>query len=199
MSSTLPESLGIPIETNEAYIPQGNSVAERGFGTIIGVTRSLILGTPHVPEKLWDEALKAAVFIRNRTSTDVLGGEVPLAVWRNKPLGSMRHAHEWGSLTFKHIEVRHRNRKLTPRAKKMHLAGYNTKNMTYRLWDPERPQEITNSAGVSFREKSARDVGHPKARHDRFPIQEHCLCQGSRLKKYRNKNLPRSQWRLRYK
>ena len=73
MSSTLPESLGIPIETNEAYIPQGNSVAERGFGTIIGVTRSLILGTPHVPEKLWDEALKAAVCIRNRTPTDVLG------------------------------------------------------------------------------------------------------------------------------
>ena len=70
----LAESLGIPIETNAPYIPQGNSIAERGFGTIIGVTCSLLLGAPHLPEKLWAEALKAAVYIRNRTPTDVLGG-----------------------------------------------------------------------------------------------------------------------------
>ena len=81
----------------------------------------------------------------------------------------MNHMHEWGSLAFKHIEVRHRNGKLTPRAKEMNLVGYNTKNMTYRLWDPERPHEITNSAEVSFREKSARDVGCPKAGYDPFP------------------------------
>ena len=56
-----------------------------------------------------------------------------------------------------------------PRAKKMHLVGYNTKNMTYRLWDPERPHEITNSAEVSFRDKSARDVGRLKAGYNPFP------------------------------
>ena len=49
----------------------------RGFGTIIGVTRSLLLGDPHLPQKLWAEALKAAVYIRNRTPTDVLEGEAP--------------------------------------------------------------------------------------------------------------------------
>ena len=81
----------------------------------------------------------------------------------------MNHMHEWGSLAFKHIEVRHRNGKLTPRAKKMRLVGYNTKNMTYRLWDPERPHEIINSGEVSFCEKSARDVGRPKAGYDPFP------------------------------
>ena len=51
----------------------------------------------------------------------------------------------------------------------MHLVGYNAKNKTYRLWDPERPHEITNSAEVSFREKSARDVGRSKAGYDPFP------------------------------
>ena len=40
--------------------------------------------------------------------------------------------------------------------------------MTYRLWYPERPHEITNSAEVSFREKSARDVGRPKEGYDPF-------------------------------
>ena len=77
--------------------------------------------------------------------------------------------HEWGLLAFKHIELCHRNGKLTPRAKKMHLVGYNTKNMTCRLWDPGRPHELTNSAEISFREKSARDVGRPKAGYDPFP------------------------------
>ena len=51
----------------------------------------------------------------------------------------------------------------------MHLVGYNTKNMTCRLWDPERPDEITNSAEVLFREKSANDVRRPKAGYNPFP------------------------------
>ena len=76
--------------------------------------------------------------------------------------------HEWGSLAFNDIEVRHRDGKLTPRAKQMHLVGYNTENMTHWLWDPERPHEITKSADVSFREKNARDVGRPKAGYDPF-------------------------------
>lgn len=80
----LAESLGIPIETNAPHIPQGNSIAERGFGTIIGVTRSLLLGAPHLPEKLWAEALKPAVYIRNRTPTDVLRGKALLEVRESK-------------------------------------------------------------------------------------------------------------------
>ena len=155
------------------------------------------LGAPHLPEKLWAEALKPAVYIRHRTPTDVLGGEAPLEVWENKPLGSIKHMHECGLLAFKHIEIRHRNGKLTPRVKKMHLVEYNTKNITYGLWDPERPYVIANSAQVMFREKSALDVGRRKAGYDPFP-DPGTLCQASRLKKYSNENLPRSQWRLRY-
>ena len=76
----LAESLGIPIETNAPFISPGSSIAKRSFGTIIGVTRSLLLGAPHPPQKLWAEALKAAVYIRNRTPTDVLEGEAHLEV-----------------------------------------------------------------------------------------------------------------------
>lgn len=51
----------------------------------------------------------------------------------------------------------------------MNLVGCNTKNLTYRLWNPDRRYEITNSAETSFRDKNARDVGRPKAGHDPFP------------------------------
>lgn len=48
-------------------------IAERGFGTIIGTARSLILGAPPFPVELWAEPVKGAVYIKNRTPTDVLG------------------------------------------------------------------------------------------------------------------------------
>ena len=105
----LAQSLGILIETKPPYIPQGNSIAERGSGTSTGNTRGLLLGAPHLPEKLWAEAIKAAVHIRNRTPTNILGSKAPLEVWESKPLGNMKHMHEWGSLAFKHLEVCHRH------------------------------------------------------------------------------------------
>ena len=42
------ESLGIIIETNAPYIPKGNAIAERGFGTIIVTARRLLLGASHL-------------------------------------------------------------------------------------------------------------------------------------------------------
>ena len=55
------ESPVIPIESNPLCIPQEKTITERGFGTIIGITRSLHIGAAHLPEKLWAEAIKAAV------------------------------------------------------------------------------------------------------------------------------------------
>ena len=49
-------SFGIIIETNVPYIPEGNAIAELGFGTIMGTTRRLLLGAPHLPGRLWAEA-----------------------------------------------------------------------------------------------------------------------------------------------
>lgn len=162
------KSLGIKVETSAPYIPEGNAIAERGFGTIIGTTRKLLLGAPHLPGELWAEAFRTAIYLKNRTPTEVLGGKAPLEVWDGKPLGKMLHIHEWGSLAFKHEEKRSRSSKLAARAKKMYLVGYNPKGRSYRLWDPAEPFKITNSAEVSFREKEMRDVVKPKVGHDPF-------------------------------
>ncbi|CAB1118547.1 unnamed protein product [Ectocarpus sp. CCAP 1310/34] len=145
-------SFGIAVETSPPYVPQGNAVAERGFGTVIGAARSLMLGATHLPRQLWAEAVKAAIYIKNRTPTDVLDGKAPLEVWEDKPLGSLKHMHEWG-------------------AKKSYMVGYNTTSKTWRLWDPAEPLKITNSAEVSFREVDARDVARPMHGSDPFPEQ----------------------------
>ena len=72
-------------------------------------------------------------------------------------------------MAFKHVEARFRSNKLAARAKKLHLVGYNTKNKTYRLWNPAEPLKIINSAEVSFREKETCDVVPPKVEYDPFP------------------------------
>ena len=76
-------SLGIIIETNAPYIPEGNAIAERCLGTIMVTTRHLLLGAPHLPGRLRAEAFKAAIYLQNRTLTDVLDGKVPLEVWED--------------------------------------------------------------------------------------------------------------------
>lgn len=170
-------SLGIKIETSPPYSPEGNSIAERGFGSIFGTTRKLLLGAPHLPDKLWAEAFKTAIYIKNRTPTDVLDGKAPLEVWTGEPLGNMLHIHEWGSLAFKHEEARFRHNKLAARAKKMHLVGYNSNAKTYRLWDPAVPWNITNSNEVSFRERDMRDVAKPQGGDDPFRVQNQTIYQ----------------------
>ena len=40
----LASNLGVKIETSAPYVPQSNAVAERGFGTVIGMTRSMMMG-----------------------------------------------------------------------------------------------------------------------------------------------------------
>lgn len=125
---------------------------------------------PHVPVQLWAIAVKTAIYIKNCTPTDVLGGMAPLEVWLDKGLGSLQHMHEWGSVAFKHVEARFRPNKLAVRAQKIYMAGYNTNNQRWRLWDPANPLKITNSAEVSLREKDARDIVRPQAGYDPFPL-----------------------------
>ena len=125
-------SLGIIMETNAPYIPYGNANHERGFGTIIGTVRRLLLGAPHLPDRLLAEGSKAAMHIKNGTPSNVLDGKAPLEVWEDKKLSNLLHMHEWGALSFKHVRVRFRFNKLAARAMTLHLVGYNMKNKKYR-------------------------------------------------------------------
>ena len=61
-------SFGIIIETNAPYIPEGNAIAERVFGTIIGTTHRLLLGAPHLSGRLWAEALSREIHQQSHAS-----------------------------------------------------------------------------------------------------------------------------------
>ncbi|CAB1121517.1 unnamed protein product [Ectocarpus sp. CCAP 1310/34] len=75
------ESMGIKVDDSPSYVPQGNAIAERGFGTIFGMARKLLLGAPHLPGHLWGEAFHTVIYLKNRT---------PRRIWAERP-----HSRLW--------------------------------------------------------------------------------------------------------
>ena len=64
-------SKGILHQTTCLYSPQQNGVAERKNRYILEVTRSLLIDG-NVPSHLWGEAMSFAVYLINRTPSNVL-------------------------------------------------------------------------------------------------------------------------------
>ncbi|GAA5916860.1 uncharacterized protein JCM6883_001770, partial [Sporobolomyces salmoneus] len=98
MSNTFQEHLlehGITHSTPPPYSPQvewsrrtsqpSNGVAERVNRTIVEGLLSL-LNQSGVPRDFWAEALRAFVFVKNRSPHRALNGRLPLAVWTGRPV-----------------------------------------------------------------------------------------------------------------
>lgn len=81
------------IQTSPPYSLYENAVAERACGTIVGDARRLMRGAPRLPREQWAEAVKSAIYIKNRTPTNDLDGKAPLEVREDKPLKSLRNVH----------------------------------------------------------------------------------------------------------
>jgi transposase InsO family protein len=58
------------------HTPEHNAVAERLNRTLLEKVRAM-LHAANLPRNLWGEALKHAVWLKNRTSTKALGGQTP--------------------------------------------------------------------------------------------------------------------------
>ncbi|KAF7815226.1 Retrovirus-related Pol polyprotein from transposon TNT 1-94 [Senna tora] len=73
--------------------PSQNGVAERQNRTLKDMVRSMISHSS-LPDSLWGEALKTAVYIRNRVPTKAVT-KTPYEIWTNKK-PCIWHLHVWG-------------------------------------------------------------------------------------------------------
>jgi hypothetical protein len=67
---------GIPKEQSVAYTPEQNGPAERSGGVITVRARAMRIEA-RLLEDLWPEAMKASVYIINRSPTRTLDGMTP--------------------------------------------------------------------------------------------------------------------------
>ncbi|GAA6002480.1 hypothetical protein JCM5350_005097, partial [Sporobolomyces pararoseus] len=140
---------GIVHSTPPPHSPQSNGVAERVNRTIIEGLLSL-LNQSGAPRELWAEAVRAFTFIKNRSPHRALGGRVPLAVWRGKPV-RVDQLRVWGCRAWHTVTTG--RRKLDNKAIPLVFVGYDSDSNAYRLFDPQT-KKIIRSRDARFDETS---------------------------------------------
>ena len=87
---------GIKRQLTAPYSPQQNGVVERRNRTVLEATRSF-LKTMSVPERLWGEAVRHAVYVLNRMPTKGVKNMTPYEGWKGKK-PTLHHVKVFGCL-----------------------------------------------------------------------------------------------------
>lgn len=103
-----------------------------------------------MPGKFWGEAVKAAVYLLNRSPTKSLNGQTPFEAWYGrKP--SVRHLRTFGCMAFAK-RTGPRITKLADRSTLGVFLGYDSGTKGYRVYDPINDKLIV-TRDVLFDEK----------------------------------------------
>ena len=148
------KSKGIHHELTVPHCPEQNRVAERMNRTLMEMARSM-MAHARLPDRYWVEAVDAAAYIRNRTSTSSIKGfKTPYEVWSGeKP--NIEHLKVFGCIAYSHIPDSQRQ-KLDKKAVKLRFVGYCIQSKGYRLLD-EKTSRVFIRRDVIFNEQ---DFGH---------------------------------------
>jgi len=135
-------------ETSTAYTPQQNGMVEREIQSVTQMARTMLLGSG-LPKFLWDEAIKTAVFIRNRLPNSIVSTTPYEVATGRKP----KVDHLWPFGTEVHITCDWKQlQKFDARTEEGYLVGFTRRSNTYRVYVPDRPDKrITESCNVGFK------------------------------------------------
>lgn len=153
---------GLADEESPPYTPQLNGVPERAIRTAWELVRSsLALGKlrPH----LWDEILRAVVYVRNRVPSQAIGGRIPYELVHKKNV-NLDHLRILGCDAYALHKAPGRS-KLGPKGDQLTMVGYGPDIGTYRLYD-STSRKIVVSRDVEFNEE-----GYIRAHY--LPYQDH--------------------------
>jgi hypothetical protein len=148
-------------QVTPAYTPQHNGVAERANRTILNSVRCM-LHRAGLSGYLWPEAVRTAVYIRNRSPSRTLDAITPYQAWTGtKP--SITELRVFGCTAHVHVPAERRSTKLSDRSVPCIHVGYSVQTKAYRLYNPTSGM-ITVSRDVVFEEDRFADITSPVAR-----------------------------------
>ena len=112
--------------------PSMNGVAERRNRTLLDMVRSMISHSS-LPESLWGEALKTAVYVLNRVPSKAVA-KTPYEMWTGKK-PSIRHLHIWGC-PAEARPYKPNERKLDSKTVSCYFVGYAERSRGFKFYDP---------------------------------------------------------------
>ncbi|KAI3741687.1 hypothetical protein L1987_59361 [Smallanthus sonchifolius] len=141
---------GIKRQLTAPYTPQQNGVVERRIRTVMEVTRSL-LKTMAVPETLWGEAVRQAVYILNRISTKGFKNKTPYEGWKGKK-PKLHHVRVFGCVGYVKRTGKHLG-KLCDRSVAMVYLGAEAGSKILRMYNPNEEKVcVVRNGDVEFDE-----------------------------------------------
>nr|GEY51139.1 hypothetical protein [Tanacetum cinerariifolium] len=96
------DNTGLKHHFTAPYSPQQNGVMERRNQWIIEMARS-IMKSMEVPDTLWAEVVRQAVYIQNRVPTKTLGDTTPYESWSGKK-PNLEHLRVFGSKAYRLLD-----------------------------------------------------------------------------------------------
>ena len=148
---------GITIEPSAPDTPDQNGHSERKGGVIAMKARALRIEAG-LPPKLWNEAIRAAGYIANRTPMKKHGWKTPYELVTGKQ-PNLKHLRLFGCKAYAHIKHIPRKQKLAERAHIGFLVGYDSTNI-FRIWIPLK-RKIIRTRDILFDENSSYDPSEP--------------------------------------
>jgi reverse transcriptase-like protein/Pol polyprotein/gag-pre-integrase-like protein len=154
---------GILPERTAPDTPDQNGPSERSGGVIVGKARRLRIDAL-LPEDLWPEFIRAAVYLMNRSPTRVLDWQTPierlgqlLGFENAKP--NLFQLKVYGCRSYARIRNLPRKRKMAARALIGYLIGYEGTNI-FRIWIPQK-RKVIRTRDVTFNEEKLYDPRQP--------------------------------------
>jgi len=154
---------GILPERTAPDTPDQNGPSERSGGVIVGKARRLRIDAL-LPEDLWPEFIRTAVYLMNRSPTRILDWQTPierlgqlLAINKRKP--NLFQVKIYGCRSYARIRNLPKKRKVAARALIGYLVGYEGTNI-FRIWIPQK-RKVIRTRDVTFNEEKLYDPKQP--------------------------------------
>jgi len=146
---------GTTHQTTVPDTPQQNGVAERLNRVLVEMARTM-MRHKDVDQDLWADAIKTAVYIKNRVTSRALPvGKTPFKLWTgNKP--NVSHMRVFGSTCWVVLHKSHIDGKFGDKAAKGVLLGYPDGSKAYKVILDDG--KVVKAGSVVFAETNVSDV-----------------------------------------
>ncbi|RVW81995.1 Retrovirus-related Pol polyprotein from transposon TNT 1-94 [Vitis vinifera] len=143
------------VRSDRGGTPSQNGVTERRNRTLKDMVRSMISHST-LPESLWGEAIKTAVYILNRVPSKAVA-KTPYELWTSKK-PSIRHLHVWGC-PAEARPYKPNEKKLDSRTVSCYFVGYSERSRGFKFYDPSTRSffETGNAKFIEDVELSGRE------------------------------------------